>query len=573
MALCIGTFIFLYISLENLNKDLEVSNLKTQSMIKINKLTKQLYLNQMSSLFQMDNRSVENHEVIIDKITEYLNTIKANSHARNENDLLDMVDIYLVKYDVFFEDKITPYFNKQYALARNAMSYSLAEADEIEETGISTAGRINNTTINKDNYDKFIKELEAKLEISRNQIDLAKKNQLNYDGSLIIEKLQKNIDQLEQTFIHDSKNLLDRVNKSTNYVSLGSIFIVAFLGMYLSVALGNSITKPIRSLIDKMNLVEDGNLETEVYINSSDEFGQLGKSFNNMVISLKDANSKLNARQQELSYLNEILMTSNEEIERAYQELKQTQIQLVQHEKMASLGMLVAGIAHEINTPLGAINCNVDLYKVLIGKLKERPNITEDRMSNDIVMKLDKANQTNVLACERIMNIVKGLKNFARLDEAEYQLANIHEGIDNTLILLNNKLKNRVSIIKEYGEKSEILCYPNQLNQVFMNLLVNASDAIKEKGTIWIKTYVEGSEMCIKIKDNGIGIKQEHIGKIFDPGFTTKGVGVGTGLGLSIVYRIIEKHKGKIYVQSVYEKGTEFTIQLPVNLQEKNVEK
>ncbi len=252
-------------------------------------------------------------------------------------------------------------------------------------------------------------------------------------------------------------------------------------------------------------------------------------------------------------------------LDKTYNELRQAQSQLVQHEKMASLGVLVAGVAHEINNPIGAINSNTSLYKMMISKLQSSELISQSEDLEQIVSKLETVNHTNEIACERIMEIVNSLRSFARLDEADYKQADIHEGIDSTLILLKHKLKNKVEVVKEYGELPIVQCYPNQLNQVFMNILSNAVDAIPDAGTILIKTLLEGGNILIKIKDNGIGIKPDHVEKIFDPGFTTKGVGVGTGLGLSIVYRIIEKHKGSISVQSEPGKGTEFSIRLPVS--------
>ncbi|MGE5329708.1 MAG: sensor histidine kinase [Deltaproteobacteria bacterium] len=251
-------------------------------------------------------------------------------------------------------------------------------------------------------------------------------------------------------------------------------------------------------------------------------------------------------------------------LDTAYSKLKDTQTQLVQHEKMASLGMLVAGVAHEINNPIGAINCNVGLYNTLISRLKMTESINEDPSAASLVQKLDDANKTNLIACDRILAIVKSLRNFARLDESEFKEADIHVGIDSTLILLSSKIKTKVDVIKNYGTIPPILCYPNQLNQVFMNLIVNAIDAVPETGHIWITTTCDDSNVTIIIKDSGTGMTPETIKKIFDPGFTTKGVGVGTGLGLSIVYNIIEKHKGSISVNSELGKGTEFTIKLPI---------
>lgn len=361
---------------------------------------------------------------------------------------------------------------------------------------------------------------------------------------------------------------------------------IVFAGRYAT-----QISHPILRLKDLMLKGAAGDLDIQYdkskLTNSSiKEISEMANAFNKMILTLnvlkqsleikieqktkmteelKEVNEELNAQQEELMILNENLAGANQRLEKTNKELMETQAKLVQSEKMASLGMLVAGIAHEINTPLGAINCNIDLYKTILSKLKSLESVKDDGRIFELVCKMDDVNNTNLIASDRIMDIVKSLKNFARLDEAEYKDADIHEGIDSTLVLLNNKIKNKVEIIKEYGKIPEIYCYPNQLNQVFMNLFNNAIHAVSEKGKIWIKTYSQDDKVYIKVIDNGVGIKPEHINRIFDPGFTTKGVGVGTGLGLSIVFNIIEKHEGKISVTSEVGKGTEFTIELPVN--------
>lgn len=577
LILCIAEIVFLYFSTESYNLQQQRANMKSQLITKINKLTKQLYLNQMSNLFQLESKSVENHTSLVNKIIENLEICKQYSN-KNQNELvtLDMINIYLTKYDSFFKTSIIPFYNKQYALARNAMAYSLTDAEEIENPAKKPKKNDNtkkNNKMTQDEYIKFLKELEAKLEESRNQIDDAMKNQLNYDGSLIIEEIQKRIDLLESIYINDSKNAAVQFKKRTFYTSIISILIILLLGLYLSIGMSNLISRPIKNLVEKMHLVEAGNLDTQVEVTSSDEFGILENSFNRMIAGLKVANEEVNLRQRELTYLNQILENSNKELEKAYKELKQTQTQLIQREKMASLGMLVSGIAHEINNPLGVIHCNVDLYKTMLNYLKNMPDVTENQQVKELMDKMESTNETSRIACDRIINIVKSLKNFARLDEAEIQIADIHQGIDDTLILLNNKLKDRIEIVKNYGKVPKILCYPQQLNQAFMNILINSIEAIRDKGTIWISTYTQDNNVVIKIKDNGVGIKPEHIDKIFDPGFTTKGVGVGTGLGLAIVYRIIEQHKGKIFVESQYGVGTEFTIQIPLNLSENDLTK
>ncbi len=250
------------------------------------------------------------------------------------------------------------------------------------------------------------------------------------------------------------------------------------------------------------------------------------------------------------------------DLEKTLKELKEAQARLVQSEKMASLGQLVAGVAHEINTPVGSINCNNDIFIKCLEKINiSRLNNPE---MNNYMEILEETVKVNSEAVKRVNSIVKALKNFARLDESEYKEADIHEGIKSTLMLINHEIKGRIQIIEEFCEMPPIKCYPNQLNQVFMNILVNACQSIEDKGTIKIKTEKQEYKIIITISDTGKGIAEEQLERIFDPGFTTKGVGVGTGLGLSICYQIIEKHKGSIKGESTLNKGSKFIIELPV---------
>ncbi|MEZ4762386.1 MAG: ATP-binding protein [Calditrichia bacterium] len=170
---------------------------------------------------------------------------------------------------------------------------------------------------------------------------------------------------------------------------------------------------------------------------------------------------------------------------------------------------------------------------------------------------------------DRVTNIVKQLRRFARLDEAELKEADIHEGIEDTLQLIRHEIKHHITVVKEFGDVPPISFYPSKLNQVVLNLVMNAKQAISGDGTVTIKTWHENGQVFINISDSGSGIPAKNLPKIFDPGFTTKGVGVGTGLGLSIVYRIItEDHRGSIRVESEVGKGTVFTISIPDNLDE-----
>ena len=255
-------------------------------------------------------------------------------------------------------------------------------------------------------------------------------------------------------------------------------------------------------------------------------------------------------------------------------ELRQTQAQLVQSEKMASLGGLVAGIAHEINTPVGAMTSMHDTLVRAIAKLKEylketSPEAFErDEKLKSLFAMIDESNQVIRSGASRVAEIVRRLRSFARLDEAELKKVDIHEGLEDTLTLVHHEIKHNIQVVRDYGQIPPMSVYPSRLNQVFLNVINNARQAIRDKGTIAIRTWVEGKTANIAITDDGIGIPPENLPRIFDPGFTTKGVGIGTGLGLSICYQIIKDHRGRIDVESEVGKGTTFTIRIPTNLDE-----
>jgi signal transduction histidine kinase len=292
---------------------------------------------------------------------------------------------------------------------------------------------------------------------------------------------------------------------------------------------------------------------------------------------------KVDERTHELNEVNTDLNT-------AMTKLKDAQTQLVDAEKMASLGQLTAGVAHEINNPINFVSSNIKPLKrdvddiiELLSKYEHLGsyNLPDDAKTYLTEIESFKAEIDYTYICEEIdillrgmqeganrtVEIVKSLKNFSRLDEADLKYVNVNEGINSTLILLNNQLGDRVKITKDLGSIPDIECYPGKLNQVFMNVLNNAIYAVRkregEPGLITAKTWFENEQVVIKITDNGIGIPPEIKAHIFDPFFTTKDVGEGTGLGLSIVYKIIESHNGTIEVESELGVGTEFTIKLP----------
>jgi len=279
-----------------------------------------------------------------------------------------------------------------------------------------------------------------------------------------------------------------------------------------------------------------------------------------------------------------VIECKNRELQKAYDELKNAQAQMLQREKMASIGQLAAGVAHEINNPMGFISSNLGTLRKYADKLiefmdaqnqaVERPaaagNVEhlkdmKQKLKIDYIREdIESLISESLDGADRVKKIVQNLKSFSRVDEAEYKVADINECIESTLNIVWNELKYKSEIVKEYGEIPVTKCYPQQLNQVFMNLLVNAVQAIEKQGEIRIRTWSEGGWINISIADTGSGISGDKLNRIFDPFFTTKPVGQGTGLGLSIVYDIVKKHCGDITVESEPGKGTTFVLKIPV---------
>ncbi len=273
--------------------------------------------------------------------------------------------------------------------------------------------------------------------------------------------------------------------------------------------------------------------------------------------------------------LEEYSQTLEKKVEERTREVQEKQAQLVQSSKMASLGSLVAGVAHEINTPVGAINSMHSTLMKAVENLKEeleqrlKETHKEYRKIDESLKIVEDANRVIQSGTDRVVDIVRRLRSFARLDEAELKDADIQEGLEDTLTIVHHEIKHNIKVIKNYGDVPKISCFPGRLNQVFLNLLINAKQAIKGKGEITISTYTRDNKAYIEIRDSGEGIAEENISRIFDPGFTTRGVGVGTGLGLSICYQIIQDHQGEIRVKSEVGKGTTFTVVLPMDLEKR----
>ena len=255
------------------------------------------------------------------------------------------------------------------------------------------------------------------------------------------------------------------------------------------------------------------------------------------------------------------------ELEEANRRLKEAQTHTVQSEKMASLGQLVAGVAHEINNPLSFILSNVFTVEKGLDQIapEAAPHLSEPSLRRLAKVRARLGDMQTGL--EQVKDLVLKLRTFSRLDEGEFKVADVHEGIDSVLLFLKHKIDGRIQVEKQYGPVGALACFAGQLNQVLMNVISNAVDAIEGEGKITIATGQEDGMFFISVKDTGGGIPEAIRGRIFEPFFTTKPVGQGTGLGLAISYGIVQAHRGSIEVRSKEGEGTEFIIQIPNNLE------
>ncbi|MDJ1183060.1 sensor histidine kinase [Roseofilum casamattae] len=391
-------------------------------------------------------------------------------------------------------------------------------------------------------------------------------------------------------------------NQLAYFIALVGLGLAALMTVGIWIV-GRQIVKPILSMADgarelsrNVKLAQFSSLQS-IPILTENEVGLLGATFNELVQQLQESYEHL----QEYSYTLETkvsdrtqeLKDKNKYLNLAMKQLQQTQMQLIQNEKMASLGQMVAGIAHEINNPVSFIHSNLHPLDEYINDLLQLISLYEDHYLNNvpaidiakedvdldfIQADLPKIINSMKIGTTRIQEITIGLRNFSRLDESERKSANLHEGLESTLLIFANRLQaqdNRPEIkaFKNYGDLPKIECYPGQMNQVFLNLIGNAIDALEPGAiagenptpTIRISTEYQKNKIIITIADNGPGISAETQAKIFDPFFTTKAIGKGTGLGLSISHSIIvDRHKGELQCFSTPGKGTEFIVSIPI---------
>jgi signal transduction histidine kinase len=313
-------------------------------------------------------------------------------------------------------------------------------------------------------------------------------------------------------------------------------------------------------------------------------------------LAREQAESLLEEKSRALHLASESLQTEhrrvqrrNKELEQAHSALQDAQAQLIRSEKLASVGQLAAGVAHEINNPIGFIMSNLGtlgnytnvLSNLISGYRRYAASARNESVQAEILAELAACEaqediefiladiggllHDSIEGCRRVKDIVQGLKSFSRIDDAQMAEQNLHAGIESTLKVVSNEIKYNCEVVTDFGELPPIYCNLAQLNQVFMNLILNAAQAMESPGTLTITTRRENNDAVLRFKDTGTGIPAEKLSSIFDPFFTTKPIGSGTGLGLSISIGIVEDHGGTIEVESEVNRGTEFVIRLPLN--------
>lgn len=422
-------------------------------------------------------------------------------------------------------------------------------------------------------YEAFVQNWDEYQELSIHFFILVRDNRmreavalLSSQGQTVFDSLSSNLVELVTVNKQDALEAAQRAEitfTSTRNITITLLVVTFLLSIVIAAGLVKVITVPVQQLEKAAGEVAKGDLDVQLQIRSQDEIGNLAQSFNQMTTSLREAREKMHHQAQ-------TLRAQNKQLEAAMKELRDTQDQLLLKEKMASLGNLVAGVAHELNTPVGVVTSSTDVVERCLVKLENSMRNHNHREKNhqqevDQLYYILKENlRVTRTAGDRIQTIVKSLKNFAKLDESEFQKVNLHEGLDSALTLLEAELRDRIDVVKEYGKIPKIHCYPGQLNQVFMNLLRNAIDAIDTCGTIHLKTFRDNDRLCIQISDTGRGIPEDKLSNIFEFGFSSGSGRIKMASGLSTAYNIVQKHQGEIKVESEENKGTTFCIILPV---------
>lgn len=371
-----------------------------------------------------------------------------------------------------------------------------------------------------------------------------------------------------------SRDKLVTSERRTAVIIMSLVLLFGLTAFVISLILRKSILSPLSKFKQGTEVIANGNLNHRIKLKTNDEIGELSRAFDEMMTNLKSTTA------------------SRDEIIKANEKLKSSTASLVQTEKLASIGQMVAGIAHEINTPLAYVRSSIEMvddqlpeFKKLIDEIEIllqlfRNPINEERLktqfklvsdlvktyaNDDLIDESAHLVTRSLHGIDQIRELIVNMKDFIRLDREQVKDFDINTGIDNVLQLAKSVLKKRVRVVKAYGDLPKISCSPSQVNQVFLNVITNAAHAFEGEGVISIRTEaIGGNEVRIIIQDNGNGIPEDILTQIFEPFFTTKKVGEGSGLGLPISKKIIEEHGGRIGIKSRLNEGTQVAIVLPV---------
>ncbi|MFN6570985.1 sensor histidine kinase [Dendronalium sp. ChiSLP03b] len=542
-------------------------------------------------------------QIIREKVNQSTETVKVALAAENalKSEIIELKDAVLLKS----EDAGRVNSTKQFLDSLNQLEHLLPEAPEISvirrrhEFLSQIATQLTNLN-------------SSKTYLEDSQQSFRAINSFSRDIELFLNKLIERNNQ-QRLVIEDQLQSLYQVQRIISFIVV-QIILILFIGKFM--VIWRPMLKSLQNLQVGTAEIAAGNLDYRLDIRTGDEVEDLAQAFNHMAVKLAQSRETL-LKNTELTQMNQRLEVeiserkqAEAELQKTFKELQSTQAQLIQTEKMSSLGQLVAGIAHEINNPINFIHGNITHTHKYTQELLELVHLYQEQFPNpgekieeklediDLEFLLDdlpKILSSMKIGSVRIQQIVLSLRSFSRLDEADMKEVNIHEGIDSTLLILQNRLKvkpecSNIEIIKEYGQLPLVECYPGQLNQVFLNIINNAIDILEQskvnnselstidyrllaKPQILIHTQVaSNNRVVVRIADNGPGMTEEVKQKLFDPFFTTKPVGQGTGLGLSVSYQIVvQKHCGVLRCESELGKGSEFWIEIPLRQEQKQV--
>ncbi len=349
-----------------------------------------------------------------------------------------------------------------------------------------------------------------------------------------------------------------------NLLLFNIFMVLAGIGLAVILAgfVARSVSEPLERLREAMEQVKSGDFSSRVPVRANDEFGRVTEGFNDMIRTLGEKEASLTELTQSLE---KKVKERTRELEEALQEKERTQAQLVQSEKMAGLGQLVAGVAHEINNPIGYIYANTDNLQRFLQRLSEQASQGDIEKINETVKKMEGITGSTREGARRAKEIVEGLRTFARSEKTSQKSIDIHEPIETALMLLGHEIKQGIKVFRDYAELPPISANPGELSQVFMNVMINSIQAMGERGEIHITSWQEQGMARVRIRDTGPGIPEKSREHIFEPFYTTKEVGKGTGLGLAISYGIIQAHNGGIEVENTGEGGTSILVGLPLS--------